>query len=44
MQLTWLKQAESRKVYIFTRQEYFNIKQGLTDLAKTQTKIKRALG
>ena len=32
------------KVYIFTRQEYFNIKQGLTDLAKTQTKIKRALG
>ena len=32
------------KIYIFTRQEYFNIKQGLTDLAKTRTKIKRALG
>ena len=30
--------------YVFTRQEYFSIKQGLTDLAKTQTKIKRALG
>ena len=35
---------KSEKVYIFTRKEYFSIKEGLTNLAKTQTKIKRALG
>lgn len=35
---------KSEKVYIFTRKEYFSIKEGLINLAKTQTKIKRALG
>ena len=43
--MTWLKNKLKVEKYIsLPVKNDFNIKQGLIDLAKTQTKIKRALG